>query len=314
MRPRAGRPDSDRPELTVRTHISLTGAVLVAACLALLVGSAVPVAKAATCGVPVAYPGNKATSAEYANWMANGAVAAGLPGELPVMAALVESGLRNLNYGDRDSVGFFQMRKGFWDKGKYKGYLKKPDLQMQWFIDQARDVRAAYILKKKADPAASSSTYGVWIADIERPAAQYRGRYQLRLAEARALIKQTCPGLQGINITAPVARLTVARRQHPARSGQITTRVRCLDSACMSEVSGSFRLPGRRSVVKLQSDTAMIPAKYQAKIKLPLSYGLRKAVRKRLGRNQTTLVKLRIKVGNADGAANVFTRRVRIAR
>ena len=30
--------------------------------------------------------------------------------------------------------------------------------------------------------------YGEWIADIERPAAQYRGRYQIRLDEARALL------------------------------------------------------------------------------------------------------------------------------
>ena len=39
------------------------------------------------------------------------------PGELPVMASLVESGLANLNHGDRDSVGFFQMRLGIWNRG-----------------------------------------------------------------------------------------------------------------------------------------------------------------------------------------------------
>jgi NlpC/P60 family len=32
--------------------------------------------------------------------------------------------------------------------------------------------------------------YGDWIADVERPAAQYRGRYQLRLDDAQALLKQ----------------------------------------------------------------------------------------------------------------------------
>jgi hypothetical protein len=30
--------------------------------------------------------------------------------------------------------------------------------------------------------------YGEWIADIERPATQFRGRYQLRLEEARKLL------------------------------------------------------------------------------------------------------------------------------
>ena len=62
----------------------------------------------------------------------------GLPAELPVMAGLVESGLRNLNYGDADSVGFFQMRVGIWDQGDYAGYPDKPELQLKWFLDQAR--------------------------------------------------------------------------------------------------------------------------------------------------------------------------------
>jgi hypothetical protein len=34
------------------------------------------------------------------------------------------------------------------------------------------------------------SSYGEWIADVERPAAQYRGRYQLGLAEARSLLRE----------------------------------------------------------------------------------------------------------------------------
>jgi hypothetical protein len=33
-----------------------------------------------------------------------------------------------------------------------------------------------------------SGSYGDWIADVERPAAQFRGRYQLRLDEARKLV------------------------------------------------------------------------------------------------------------------------------
>jgi hypothetical protein len=33
------------------------------------------------------------------------------------------------------------------------------------------------------------SKWGDWIADVERPAEQYRGRYQLRLDEARSLLR-----------------------------------------------------------------------------------------------------------------------------
>jgi hypothetical protein len=32
------------------------------------------------------------------------------------------------------------------------------------------------------------SAWGEWIADVERPAEEYRGRYQLRLSEARGLL------------------------------------------------------------------------------------------------------------------------------
>lgn len=47
------------------------------------------------------------------------------------MAALTESGLHN-HYEDRDSVGFFQMRLGIWDRGTYAGYPSLPQLQIQW--------------------------------------------------------------------------------------------------------------------------------------------------------------------------------------
>src|SRR5687767_6063392 len=65
------------------------------------------------------YPGDDAPKAALAQWMAEAAVKAGLPPELPVMAALVESGLTNLNFGDADSAGFFQMRVSTWNQGDY---------------------------------------------------------------------------------------------------------------------------------------------------------------------------------------------------
>ena len=99
----------------------------------------------------------------------------GLPKQLPVMAALVESGVKNLNYGDADSVGFFQMRVGIWNQGAYKGFPEKPELQVKWFLDQAEAVKKQRIARGQSvtDP----KQFGDWIADIERPAAQYRGRY-----------------------------------------------------------------------------------------------------------------------------------------
>ncbi|HEY5395017.1 MAG TPA: NlpC/P60 family protein, partial [Trebonia sp.] len=135
-------------------------------------------------GSVLGYPGDQATPQQLAAWMGARAQQAGLPPELPVMAALTESGLRNLSYGDRDSVGFFQMRLGIWDEGAYAGYPDHPDLQIQWFIDHAVAARAQ-------DPALAQSptTWGEWVADVEQPAAEYRYRYQLQFSTAQEQLR-----------------------------------------------------------------------------------------------------------------------------
>ena len=131
------------------------------------------------------YPGDSAPREKVAAWMATAARKRGLPAELPVMASLVESGMRNINYGDADSVGFFQMRVSIWNRGEYAGYPNSPEKQLDWFLDHAKAVKDQRVSRGQS---LDSSHYGEWIADVERPAAQYRGRYQLRLADARALL------------------------------------------------------------------------------------------------------------------------------
>jgi hypothetical protein len=150
-----------------------------------------------------------ASRVAIAHWMAVAARDAGLPGELPVMAALVESGLRNIPYGDADSVGFFQMRLGIWDNGEYAGYLARPELQLRWFVDHAvalRDRRrAAGDDTFGEDPAG----WGEWIADVEQPYRAYRGRYQLQLGAARTLLSLPAgtisPLALGLTVGGPAA-------------------------------------------------------------------------------------------------------------
>ncbi len=96
----------------------------------------------------------------------------------------MESGLKNLKYGDADSLGFFQMRASIWNRGAFAGYSEKPELQLKWFIDQALAVKRQHIKAGDAGFGKDPSSWGKWIADIERPAAKYRGRYQPRLKEA----------------------------------------------------------------------------------------------------------------------------------
>ncbi|MEP7054005.1 MAG: hypothetical protein ABI912_01990 [Actinomycetota bacterium] len=134
------------------------------------------------------YPGDQAPAGDIAKWMGAGARAAGLPAELPVMAGLVESGLRNLSTSDSDAVGFFGMRLGIWNRGEYLGYATTPELQLKWFIDYAIMFKqqrfAAGVTNLLDDP----NSWGDWVADIDRAPEQLRGRYQLRLEEARQLL------------------------------------------------------------------------------------------------------------------------------
>src|ERR1700742_3336491 len=102
---------------------------LMAGLLASVLWTGAAPAPATSCATAPAYPGETAPMAATAAWMATGATAAGLPGELPVMGGLVASGLKNLGYGDGDEVGFFAMRVGIWNSGRYAGFPANPPLQ-----------------------------------------------------------------------------------------------------------------------------------------------------------------------------------------
>jgi hypothetical protein len=171
-----------------------------------------PVAPEPTDAGPV-YPGDQATPQQIAAWMGARAEKAGLPPELPVMAALTESGLRNLSYGDRDSVGFFQMRVGIWDQGSYAGYPSNPELQVQWFIDHAVAVKGQY-------PGLTNNpnSWGEWVADVEQPAEQYRYRYQLQLSTAQAL-------LRGADLTSGAAAAPAAPAAPAVPVGQAALKI-----------------------------------------------------------------------------------------
>jgi hypothetical protein len=141
--------------------------------VAVLAAVAPTTASATACTTVPVYPGDAAPHAAIASWMATGATAVNLPGELPVMGALAESGLRNLNYGDADRLGYFQMRTGIWDSGPYAGFATNPPLQLSWFTDQAKlfGARRSAIGIDNSDP----STWGEWVADVLQAPAQFAG-------------------------------------------------------------------------------------------------------------------------------------------
>ena len=167
----------------IMTIYSTTRLLRGSVCAALVILSAADAAYAQSpaCSFPIAYPGDLAPREAIAAWMAARASAAGLPDELPVMAALVESGLQNVANGSADSVGFFQMRVDIWSQGAYFGYPNQPELQVKWFLDQAIAVRNAAI---------AHSHRGLERADVLAGGSTPRSGHRNRIARG---IKANCP-------------------------------------------------------------------------------------------------------------------------
>jgi hypothetical protein len=183
---------------------------------------------------PALYPGDGAEQARIARWMARAAADRGLPHELPVMAALAESGLRNLR-GD-SFAGFFGMSRAL-NRGEYRGFPRDPDLQIRWFTDTAMLVRQRRVAEGRPDPADDPAGYGSWIADVERPARQYRSRYQTHLEEAGELIAGKCDAPRTNDTVAPRLRLRMATTQEPLSTGGIALDARCPDHDCLVGVT-----------------------------------------------------------------------------
>jgi hypothetical protein len=133
-----------------------------------------------------AYPGDDASPREKALWMGRAARASGIPPELPVMAAISESGLTNGRLG-RGSYGYFGLRRDIWNHGAYKGFFERPALQLRWFINQAIAVRDSGV-QRGVNYSSSDKGYGDWVADIERPTAYLRSQYGRALDLARTLL------------------------------------------------------------------------------------------------------------------------------
>jgi hypothetical protein len=95
-----------------------------------------------------------------------------------VMTGGVEANYGNPDFGDRDSLGFFQQRPS----------------QGWGTPEQVRDVRHAsrryFTTAKQMRQKKRYTRAGDLAADVQRPAEQYRGRYEERRGEALAIIAQ----------------------------------------------------------------------------------------------------------------------------
>ena len=293
-----------------------------------ILATAIVATPARACPLPAAYPGDAAAKDAIAQWMAHGALAAGLPRELPVMGALVESSLTNLAQGDRDTAGYFQTRVAIWNKPPYQDFPQHPELQLQWFVDLATQIRQAD-LAHGFDPLPDETMWGNWIADVLTPAAQYRGLYQLRLAEARALIGPLCPqdappggqplpaspgGPSSVDTTAPLARLSAAREQHPLRRGALSIDVTCPAEACTATARATLRLPGRAHALRLAGKPVVLGQGQKRTLRLVLGRSTRSALGRALRRHRTVTAKLVVAVADTLGNTTSAARTVRLTR
>jgi hypothetical protein len=307
----------------------LLGTIAVAALmLAPATASAVP------CADVAAYPGDDAPRTAIAQWMAYGASLAATPRELPVMGALVESGLRNLRLGDVDSVGYFGMRVGVWNRGEYAGYPDNPSLQLKWFVDQAAVARKRRLAAGGADPVADERQWGDWTADVVVAAENLRGRYQLRLDEARTLIGPPCaPPAAGqpplpppwppaptpptpppaADTTAPVLRLAAARRQRALRAGGLVITVRCPAEPCTTAATATIVLPRARRVLRFVPLRPLaLAAAAACRVRLVPGRDARERIRAALRSRPSVTASVRVTAIDAAGNRTARTRTVRV--
>ncbi len=122
------------------------------------------------------------TKRARAKWLGERSVLWGMPPELPILCTLVEAEMKNLPYlgerNDYDSVGPYQQRDAYGTRAQRNNWVWATDA----FLREAWRVRAGNI-------GTGDAGLGEWVADAQRPAVQYRGRYQQRLWEARELLE-----------------------------------------------------------------------------------------------------------------------------
>lgn len=247
---------------------------------------------------PALYPGDDAAKERLARWMARAAAERGLPHELPVMAAIAESGLRNLR--GEDYHGFFGMHESL-NAGEYRGFPGNPQLQVNWFLDSASAVRQRRVAEGRPDPAGDEHAFGSWIADVERPAPENRSRYQGYLDEARRLVAGKCAPPVRDDVEPPRLSTRIEARQRALAAGGIVVGVRCPDADCLSGATATLTVRDQERTLRARAIEPPERGYGRLVLRLP------RLVRRELAHGRSA--RARVEVRAADAAANASSLR-----
>ena len=163
--------------------------------------------------------------------------------------------------------------------------------------------------------------------------------YQLRLADARALIGASCAGWPPPSeplpaapappvplpppvmvaaavpdTVAPLLRLGGSVRQPAVDRGAVVVTAGCPTDRCRISATGSLTIPGRARPVALRSKPRDVARGQRAVLRLPLSPSVRRAARRALRHRRTLRATIRVVAGDEAQNRTIRLRTVRITR
>jgi hypothetical protein len=163
---------------------------------------------------------------------------------------------------------------------------------------------------------------------VLRPGENMRGRYQLRLDEARGLLGTACVAGAGdattppgpivplpappVDALPPVTALGGDRRQRALHRGAIVLTVACPAEACTAVATAVLRLPRSRRPVRIGSELRVLAAGQRGTLRIAVGGRLRARVRKALRSHPSQAATVVVLVVDRAGNRTVRTRTVRI--
>ena len=166
------------------------------------------------------------------------------------------------------------------------------------------------------------------MADVERPAEQYRGSYQLRLDEARALIGPSPPPCGDSplppppdpepDVTPPALRLGGALVQPALARRALLVTAACGADPCSVAARGTIKVSVARGaaarVFRVSAGPVALGAGQSTVLRLRLGARLRRAARRALARRVRVRAAITVTATDSNGNVATARRQVRLRR